>query len=92
VKARIDTFRAHNPGVKDQTIPVDLITASGSGLDPHISPAAARIQIDRISNIRHIDKAKVEALVNSAIERPILGMGTERIHVLRLNVALDNLK
>ena len=92
VKARIDTFRAHNPRVKNQSIPVDLITASGSGLDPHISPAAARIQIDRISSIRHIDRAKVEALVNRAVEKPILGMGTERIHVLRLNVALDNLK
>ncbi len=92
VKARIDTFRAHNPGVKNQLIPVDLVTASGSGLDPHISPAAARIQIERISSIRHIDTAKLEALVNGAIEKPILGMGMERIHVLKLNVALDNLK
>lgn len=92
VQARIDTFLVHNPGVKKESIPVDLVTASGGGLDPHISPAAAKIQIDRIANVRHIERSKIEALVNCYIEKPTLGLGTSRVHVLKLNVALDNLK
>jgi K+-transporting ATPase ATPase C chain len=91
VQARIDTFLMHNPGVKKEQIPVDLVTASGGGLDPHISPAAAKIQIARIANVRHFDQTKLNALVNEYIEKPILGLGTERVHVLRLNIALDKL-
>lgn len=92
VQARIDTFLVHNPGVKKEQIPVDLVTASGGGLDPHISPAAAKIQIDRIAKVRHIDRSKLVALVNAQTEAPIFGIGTERVHVLKLNIALDNLK
>lgn len=92
VQARIDTFLVHNPGVKKEQIPVDLVTASGGGLDPHISPAAARIQIERIARVRNIRKEKLEALVNEHIEKPMLGVGTYRVHVLRLNLALDQLK
>ena len=54
VQARIDTFLVHNPGVKKEAIPVDLVTASGGGLDPHISPAAAIVQIDRIARVRNV--------------------------------------
>ena len=92
VQARIDTFLVHNPSVRKEQIPADLVTASGGGLDPHISPAAAKIQIDRIAKIRHIDRSKVESLVNQYIEAPTFGIGTSRVHVLKLNIALDNLK
>lgn len=92
VQARIDTFLVHNPGVKKDQIPVDLITASGGGLDPHISPASALIQVDRISRVRNIGREKLVALVHDHIENPLLGMGTPRVHVLRLNIALDNIK
>jgi K+-transporting ATPase ATPase C chain len=92
VKARIDTFLIHNPSVKKSDIPVDLVTASGSGLDPHISPEAALIQIPRIAKTRHIDERSLEKLVRDHIELPTFGMGTGRVHVLRLNIALDELK
>lgn len=91
IQARIDTFLIHNPGVKKDQIPVDLVTASGGGLDPHISPAAAKIQVARIANVRHLDPAKLNSLVDQHIERPIFGLGTSRVHVLRLNIALDQL-
>jgi K+-transporting ATPase ATPase C chain len=91
VQARIDTFLVHNPGVKKEQIPVDLVTASGGGLDPHISPMAAKIQIARIAAERHLDQDRLKALVDEHVEKPIMGLGTERIHVLRLNIALDQL-
>ena len=92
-QARIDTFLVHNPSIKKETIPVDLITASGGGLDPHISPGAAKCQIDRIARIRNIPAEKLNELVAAHIEGPFLGMfGPTRVHVLRLNIALDELK
>jgi potassium-transporting ATPase KdpC subunit len=93
VQARIDTFIVHNPSIKKEAIPVDLITASGGGLDPHISPAAARIQVDRIARVRNVSPDKLNALVTEYTERPFLRMfGPSRVHVLRLNIALDQLK
>ena len=92
VQARIDTFLVHNPGVKKEDIPVDLVTASGGGLDPHISPAAALVQVDRIARVRNIDRDKLMALVSEHTETPIFGLGTSRVHVLRLNLDLDKLK
>ena len=92
VQARIDTFLIHNPTVRKELIPVDLVTASGGGLDPHISPSAALIQVDRIAQVRKIDKAKLVSIVKSHIEKPLMGMGTSKVHVLRLNIALDELK
>jgi potassium-transporting ATPase KdpC subunit len=93
VQARIDTFLIHNPTIKKEEIPVDLVTASGGGLDPHISPANARVQIARIARIRNISVEKITALVNQHTETPLLGLfGTSRVHVLRLNIALDELK
>jgi K+-transporting ATPase ATPase C chain len=93
VQARIDTFRVHNPSVKKSEIPVEMVTASGSGLDPHISPASAMIQVARIANVRNIPEEELKKLVNNHIEKPLLGMfGPERINVLILNIALDNLK
>jgi K+-transporting ATPase ATPase C chain len=92
VQARIDTFLVHNPGVTKEQTPVDLVTASGGGLDPHISPTAARVQVQRIAHTRNIPAARVASLVEAHVEGPMLGLGPERVHVLRLNIALDALK
>lgn len=93
VKARIDTFLVHNPGVEKSQIPVDLVTASGSGLDPNISLASAYIQIKRIAKVRNLDESKLKVLVDGAVEKPLLGiLGTEKINVLKLNLALDAVK
>lgn len=93
VRARIDTFLHHNPGVDKSEIPVDLVTASGSGLDPHISVRAARVQVKRIANIRNLDASTLNTLIDRHIERTLLGLfGPEKLHVLKLNIALDNLK
>ena len=78
---------------KKEAIPVDLITASGGGLDPNISPAAAKVQIERIARVRNVSPEKLRALVAGHTEGPFLGMfGPSRVHVLRLNIALDQLK
>jgi K+-transporting ATPase ATPase C chain len=93
VEARIDTFLAHNPDVKKSEIPVDLVTASGSGLDPHISVQAANVQVKRIAKIRGISEANLQQLILANTEKPLLGLfGTEKINVLKLNMALDKLK
>jgi len=89
VSAKIDSFMAHNPGVKKSDIPAELVTASGSGLDPDISPKAADVQIGRIAKARGIGEDKLRALVESHTEQPFVGMPV--IHVLQLNVALDKL-
>lgn len=90
VKDRIDTFLVHNPGIKKEEIPADLVTASGSGLDPDISPAAAYVQVKRITAIRGVAEEKVRTLVEQHIEKTILGPSV--VNVLKLNIALDNLK
>jgi len=93
VKARIDTFLAHNPAVSKKEIPVDLVTASGSGLDPHISVQAARVQVNRISNKRGISAPSLEELISNYTEAPLAGVfGPARVNVLKLNIALDNIK
>ena len=89
VEARIDSFLVHNPGIDKKDIPVDLVTASGSGLDPHISVTAAEVQIKRISNIRNIPEANLRELVRTYTEQPAVGPKT--INVLQLNIALDQL-
>lgn len=92
VQARIDTFLIHNPDIKKSEIPSDLVTASGAGLDPHISVQAANVQVKRISKIRKIQEDKLKQLVKENTEKPLLGLlGTEKINVLKLNIALDNL-
>ena len=93
VQARIDTFLVHNPDVKKEEIPSDLVTASGSGLDPNISIQAARVQIKRIAKIRNIKEDAIYQLIEEQTEKPLLGLfGTEKINVLKLNIALDQIK
>lgn len=92
VKSRIAALRAADPGNR-LPIPVDLVTASGSGLDPHITPAAALYQVSRIAKARGIDEKKMTDLVRIHIQnRPFGIFGEPAVHVLRLNMALDALR
>ncbi len=93
VEGRIDSFLAHNPSVKKADIPSELVTASGSGLDPDISPAGARIQVKRIAAARKISEIKINQLIGSQVEESWLGIfGRPKVNVLKLNIALDRLK
>ena len=93
VQNRIDTFLLHNPGVKTSQIPADLVTASASGLDPDISVEAADVQVDRIAKKRGLPVKQVADLVKRETEQPLFGLlGTTRVNVLKLNLALDALK
>lgn len=93
VKTRIDTFLLKNPTVKRSEVPSELVTASGSGLDPDISVAGAKVQVDRIAKTRNVSADKVVALIEKTKQKPLLGiLGTEKINVLALNIALDELK
>ncbi|KFE97257.1 potassium-transporting ATPase subunit C [Chryseobacterium formosense] len=92
VQARVDTFLMKNPGVAKSEIPVDLITASGSGLDPDFSVQAAKVQVKRIAQDRNISQEKINQLIEANIQKPFLGLfGPEKINVLKLNIALDQL-
>ena len=93
VKTRIDTFLLKNPTVKRSEVPSELVTASGSGLDPNISVNGAKVQANRIAKTRNIAEAKVLEIIDDNIEKPLLGMlGTEKINVLKLNIELDKIK
>jgi K+-transporting ATPase ATPase C chain len=93
VQSRIDTFLVHHPGIDKSEIPSDLITASGSGIDPHISIEAAKVQVKRIAQVRNLSENELVQLIKKHTEKPLLGwFGTERINVLKLNLELDNLK
>jgi K+-transporting ATPase ATPase C chain len=91
VRGRVDALRAADPG-NTVPIPVDLVTASGSGLDPHISPAAARWQVRRVARARGLESQKVETLVAQHTQGRQLGvLGEPTVNVLALNLALDAL-
>jgi K+-transporting ATPase ATPase C chain len=91
VQKRIDTFLIVHPYLKKSEIPSDMVTASGSGLDPNISPEGALIQVKRVAKERKLSEEKVKALVETKINTPAV-MGTSMVNVLELNVALDALK
>ncbi|MCX6151484.1 MAG: potassium-transporting ATPase subunit KdpC [Ignavibacteriales bacterium] len=93
VKVRIDTLIKYNPGIKKSDIPADMVTASGGGLDPHISVQGALFQVNRVAKARNLDEQKVRNLVDRSIEKPLFGLfGPSRVNVLKLNLNLDNLK
>lgn len=92
VKARIEALKAADPG-NTSPVPVDLVTTSASGLDPHISPAAANYQTARVARARSLPVAQVQALVQQHTEGAWLGLlGEPRVNVLALNLALDAMK
>lgn len=89
VRRRLDSFLAHDPGIRARQVPADLLTASASGLDPDISPQAAFIQVSRIARARGIAPGRIRRLIASRVQAG--WMGPDRVNVLELNVALDTL-
>jgi K+-transporting ATPase ATPase C chain len=92
VKGRVDTLTAADPD-NQAPIPVDLVTSSGSGLDPDVSPAAALYQAHRVAKARGLDEARVQALVRThVVERQLGILGEARVNVLELNLTLDEIR
>ncbi len=92
VAERVEKIKAANPEKGDTPIPVDLVTCSGSGLDPDISPAAAEYQIERIAKARGISTTQVEEIVLKYTENRFLGtFGEKTVNVLKVNLALDGI-
>lgn len=91
VEARIDTFLVKHPYLQRSEVPAEMVTASGSGLDPEISKAGAYVQIKRVAAARHMSEEQVRTIVDEQMKGPLLGMfgPASRVNVLKLNVALD---
>lgn len=93
VEGRIDTLLKYHPGLKRADIPADMVTASGSGLDPNISVEAANIQVKRVAAYRKLEEMKVQKLVDQHTDKPLLGLfGPSSVNLLKLNLALDAAK
>lgn len=92
VESRIDTFLLHHPYLSRKDVPAEMVTASGSGLDPDITPQSAYVQVKRVAQARGMDVEEVRKIVDNTVEKPLLGIfGTERINVLKLNIALEEI-
>lgn len=90
VEARIDTFLIHHPYLTREQVPAEMVTASGSGLDPDITPACAYVQVKRVAQARGMNEEDVKAIVDKTIDKPLLGLfGTGKVNVLKLNIALE---
>lgn len=93
LEARIDTFLVHHPYLNRSEVPAEMVTASGSGLDPDITPACAYVQVKRVAQARGMHEEQVKEIVDKTIEKPLLGLfGTEKVNVLKLNIALEKAK
>lgn len=93
VERRITDFLRHHPYLKRKDIPSEMVTASGSGLDPDISPQSAYIQVRRIAIARKCNEKVVRSIVDHHIQKPLFELfGPEKVNVLELNIALDNIK
>ena len=90
LKANIEAVLKENPSLKKGEVPTDLVTASGSGLDPHVSPESALVQVDRVAQARAASKESIRELVEKNIEGPQWGIfGEPVVNVLALNIAMD---
>lgn len=93
VQERTDSFLARHPYLHKSQLPSEMVTASGSGLDPHISPQAAEVQIKRVAKARALPEQRIKKLVQEHTQLPLWGvLGPACVHVLELNVALDKLQ
>lgn len=91
VDGRVDEIRLAHPEKANEPIPSDLVTCSGSGFDPHVSPAAAEFQVDRLAKTTGKSKQEIEAIIDACTEKPVLGVfGDETVNVLKVNLMLDN--
>ena len=93
VEARIDTFLVHHSYLSRKDVPAEMVTASASGLDPNITPQCAYVQVKRVAQARGLTENQVKEIVDQSVEKPLLGIfGTEKINVLKLNIALEENK
>ena len=92
VKQRVSMLQEANPNMDEAPIPVDLVTSSGSGLDPHISPAAAEYQVSRIAKATHMTESEVRKVIQKGTTKKFLGVfGEETVNVLKVNLMLDGI-
>lgn len=92
VAERVENIRKAHPTMKDAPIPVDLVTCSGSGLDPHISPAAAEYQVNRLAEANNMSPEEVRDIIKSATNKRVLGfLGEETVNVLEVNLMLEGI-